>query len=142
MGNFLFQKEMDINFNFRDLEYLQNLYDVQSWARFNTPASTCFVAEKHDIYSAWRNVSRRPVRIPTRQAGFYNTTDYAENYSSLIKTFMIGKNDVDLQTRNEDFYLDFSLKFNCSVLVWRPQWGILAFRELYFNNDFVLYRIG
>jgi hypothetical protein len=128
-------------YSFRDLKYSEDLLQVQKWSFSNTSPGTCFISENHDIYGSWRNVARRPVRIPVRQGGFYNTTDYAESYNLLVDSFMSERDYPEQLSRNEVFYRDFAFFFNCKILVWKQSWIELDFNKIFYNDNFILYEI-
>jgi hypothetical protein len=131
-------------FEISNPEEVNALREVQLWVRNNTPVNECMMVQVVDVYDSWRNLARRPVKTLISQVSFYNTTDYALEYTRSVNKFIENKsnNFRGIPGSDEELYRKFSVEFDCNLLAWRNEWGTLNFPTLYENSNFRIYELS
>jgi hypothetical protein len=125
-------------------EEVKALSEVQLWVRNNTPVNECIMVQVVDIYDSWRNLARRPVKTLMSQVSFYNTTDYALEYTRSVNKFIdnTSNNYRGIPGSDEALFRKFSVEFDCNLLAWRNGWGNLELPIIYENSYFRVYEIS
>lgn len=129
------------------IQNIKTYYEVQKWARDNTPPGSSFILVNPTLHPSWRGVTERQTIATSQLLQVYCSmqplVDYnrklAKFYSAHPPLILKGSgNEQDMTTENWSL---FANEFGGDYLVRRKDWPKLGLPLVFENSEFVIHRL-